>query len=336
MTDFFYWGGPVYCSTIEQVKWRRETDVFCNPQEGSSNRAFFDSLGSDPLQNLLAKAGVPKPASVGLAGFSAFHGFASPLLEVAGDRVDYVHLADACFQGAGATEPKAGLAKFAARAVAGKARMTVTTNGPWDKDISYWGPAGSKYEGTKFSLTSGAKCFHNVWRAVTGDAGASDAQLPADVPAPDRVFRKGQLYWFHYEGRGQADPHGWHANTLAAPFIQLYGVPWMAGERPVGAAAGSAAKVVAAMAAVAAAGLGGYLLMRHKGYVRNVRPEALGLPFYERSFPKKCKCCGRVYDSFQWHRLPLLGVQRMPWGEELEMRNCWCGTTLGIMAVEGE
>jgi hypothetical protein len=323
MSDFFYWGGPVYCSTAKKIVWERPTEVLCKPLEGSSNNAFYHTLGPDPIAKLLSKAGVTERGSIGFGGFSAFHGFLSPLLDKFSDQVDYVHLADACFQGAGATTAKSSYVKFGRRAIAGQARMTVTTNGPWDKDIHYWGPKGSKYDGVKFSLTSGAKCFHNVWKELTGDAAQTSVELPAGVPQPDRTFRKGELYWFHYEGTGQKDPHGWHVNELATPYIQKYGVPWMAGHRGVlgGAGAGKAA-VVGGLALLAALSVGGYIWARRRGYVPNASDDR---------FPKRCKRCGRVYDTWTWSKIPRRGFQKWPWGEVHEYRNCPCGTTLSVV-----
>lgn len=342
MTDFFYWGGPVYCSTAEKLAWERPTKVLCKPLEGSSNGAFFSTLGADPVGSLLAKAGVTERGSIGFGGFSAFHGFLDPLLQAQADQVDYVHLADACFQGAGATAAKKGLLAFAKRAVAGKARMTVTTNGPWDQDISYWGPAGSKYEGTKFSLTSGAKCFGNVWREAVGSLAEASADIPAGVPKPDRIFRAGELYWFHYEGKGVKDPHGWHTNELARPFMQLYGVPWMAGHRGAGpllpglpsiSGEGSAGVAVLLLALVAPGILGGYWVAKSKGYLPN-HNEVLG--YVAQSFPKVCRCCGRSYTRRTWEQLPICGTQSFPWGEEGEFRNCHCGSTLYVIVVDGD
>lgn len=232
--DFFYWGGPVYCKQANNLVWERPTKVLCNPQEGSSNSTAFYGLGSDPLGALFRKAGLDPSSvgSIGFGGFSAFHQFLNPALKLPEvcNRVDYVHLADACFQGAGSTQPHTGYVAFAKRAVAGSARMTITTNGPWGKDISYSGPTGSKYEGQQFNLISGAKCIELVWRAVVGEPVESSADVPPGVPSPQRIFRKGELYWFHYES-GLKDPHGDHANLLAQPYMQMYGVPWMAGSR---------------------------------------------------------------------------------------------------------
>lgn len=50
---------------------------------------------------------------------------------------------------------------------------------------------------------------------------------------------------------------------------------------------------------------------------------------------KKC-ACGRTYTEEEWKQLYLLGYQRWEWGEEQEMRNCVCGSTMVIVTVEGD
>lgn len=47
---------------------------------------------------------------------------------------------------------------------------------------------------------------------------------------------------------------------------------------------------------------------------------------------KECRCCGRVHGARQWRLLPYVGIQHF--GEEqLELRNCVCGSTLAIAAL---
>jgi hypothetical protein len=46
---------------------------------------------------------------------------------------------------------------------------------------------------------------------------------------------------------------------------------------------------------------------------------------------KTCRCCGAGHTLSAWRALPLLGV----W-EGLEMRNCPCGSTLGLPVGSGE
>ncbi len=50
---------------------------------------------------------------------------------------------------------------------------------------------------------------------------------------------------------------------------------------------------------------------------------------------KKCSC-GRKYTEEEWKQLYLVGYQRFEWGEEQELRNCVCGSTMAIVTVEGE
>ena len=146
-------------------------------------------------------------------------------------------------------------------AAEGKVRMTVTSNGPWDKDIHYKGPKGSKYENSTFDLTSGSKCVINCVREAFGDLPETPFELPSNLPyQPEKMFRKGELYWAHYNENTMKDPHGEHIK-LVAPFVQKYGVPWMAGERGgaglqnlIGGDGGTTAQklVVGGIAAVAA------------------------------------------------------------------------------------
>jgi len=243
----FYWGGPVYCNTLDSVAWKVPTTVFCKPISGSSsNGAFFSSLGSDKFASLCAAAKLDPSTvnDVAMGGFSAFHGFANLWLkdEAARAKTSYVHLADACFLGAGATSPHQGFAAFAREAVGGKKRMTVTSNGPLGKNLAYDGP-----DGTHYSLTSGGSCVSLFWDEATGGRSASKASVPPGVPAPTFAKRVGELYWFHYEDPYGNDPHLWHANKLAVPYIQAYGAGDSVG-------AGSPLKLLSAIAG----GIGGY------------------------------------------------------------------------------
>jgi len=212
--DVVFWGGPVYCNTLDNIRWERPTKIVCVQAEGSTNNAtLYTSRGS--LEALVDVS----LGRVGLAGFSAFHGFARAVLASQDrDRVDYLHLADACFEGAGATQPFAEFLWFANEAVAGRRRMTITTNGPWGQDIHY------SYGGTNYDLTSGAKCVQLFWDLVVPQGEALPASVPDGLPQPTKAQRYGELYWFHYEKGG----HAWHANELAAPIIQAYGAPWLA------------------------------------------------------------------------------------------------------------
>jgi len=70
--------------------------------------------------------------------------------------------------------------------------------------------------------------------------------------------------------------------------------------------------------------------------------DLLKLPVLERAFvirrnfPKTCGNCGARYTFKQWQSLPNPRPWRFPWGEEQELRECVCGSTLAILVVEGE
>jgi len=219
MTDVFYWGGPVYCNTLKNVQWIRETEIVCKPESGSSNNySLYGRVGG--LLSLANRATEGKVGAIGMGGFSAFHGFARAALkdESVRSRISFLHLADACFMGSGATKPFGTFRWFAKRAVEGKVRMVATTNGPWGGKVEY------DHGTTHYSLTSGAKCVQLFWDEVTQGQPIGTAEHPPDVTPPDKAMRCGEFYWFHYERGG----HEWHANKLAAPYIQMYAPAWMA------------------------------------------------------------------------------------------------------------
>jgi hypothetical protein len=45
---------------------------------------------------------------------------------------------------------------------------------------------------------------------------------------------------------------------------------------------------------------------------------------------KRCTCCDRPYTEHGWKLLPKIGMHR-DWVEELELRNCPCGSTLAVV-----
>lgn len=252
-TDIFLWGGPVYCSTLSNVAWRRPTRVWCNPLEGQSNAVFWSQLAAtgDPWNALLQKAKVTEPpGAVGAAVFSAGHEWLNSALGAFGEKIAFAMLCDACFSGAGSTQGKAGYASYARLAAAGKVRMVVTSNGPFSGSISYSGPTGSKYEGTTFNLTSGSQCVQLFMKDALGELPPETSfEIPAGLPQPERMFRKGELYWAAYSPATMKDPHGDHANVLAAPFIQMYGAPWLAGQGRTSPWLGKALTMLAGTAA---------------------------------------------------------------------------------------
>lgn len=254
MTDLVIWGGPVFADTLKPVQWLRPTKVWAHPLEGQSNAAFWEQLKATgkPLETILSMAKMTEyPGAIGLAGFSAAHEFMSDLVGAVGDRIAALHLADSCFQGAGAATGKVGYVSYAKLAAAGKVRMTVTSNGEdQNADIHYKGPAGSKYENTTFDLTSGTKCVRNVVRdAFGGDLPETSFNLPADLPyRPIRMYKKGEFRWLVYPNSTTADPHGVHIK-LAVPLIQAYMAPWLAGQGRTSPWLGKALTMLAGTAA---------------------------------------------------------------------------------------
>lgn len=67
------------------------------------------------------------------------------------------------------------------------------------------------------------------------------------------------------------------------------------------------------------------------GYVVEQRPaKAVDCPGCSGRWVKVCACCGRPYTAADWARLEAIGTQRVPGAPDVELRNCGCGTTLGI------
>lgn len=254
MTDLMAFGGPAGPCYAQKVLWERPTKIISVSAGTSRNTstdqaAVYAGLSARDgyaWKAMCQKAGIPPEelGSLGLAGFSAFHGFANTMLKNPEDfdRVSYVHLADACFVGPGATTPQQGYAAFATKAAAGVGgkMLTATTNGPWGKPLSYsWTyPEGDTVQ---FNMSSGAQCMELVWNAaVSAGMPVATPELPPGVPPPTKAMRVGNLIWCHYETMvsglahpcgGEYTPHGWHVTALSTPFMQHYGAPWMAGKR---------------------------------------------------------------------------------------------------------
>lgn len=252
MVDLLYFGGPILSRTFDNIEWRRPTKVLPVPRDGMANNAYFFSLPEPKVDALFAAAGIAPEdqGSFAMTGFSAAHSFMNPMLKTAEGlaRTEFVLLQDSCFLGEAATEPHQGYVEFAKLAMAGKKRMVATSNGPAGANIAYSGP-----DGTQYRLTSGAKCVQMFWDAATGSAEGEPVAAPPGAPEPTFGKRIGELYFFHYETAPKGEnPHSWHSTVLSPFYMQEFGVPWMAGERPGFSFPGSTRYV----AAVAGAALG--------------------------------------------------------------------------------
>lgn len=53
------------------------------------------------------------------------------------------------------------------------------------------------------------------------------------------------------------------------------------------------------------------------------------------NFPHRCSC-GATYTEDQWKELAYAGIQHGVGGEQIELRNCACGTTRAIVLVADE
>jgi hypothetical protein len=266
VTDLLVWGGPVTSKQPSAVQWLRPTKVLTVSREGSSaNYSAYQQFasGGAAWPALSLKAGIPPDSlgSLGIAGFSAFHGFANAMLKNPADleRVTYVHLADACFLPAGSTSAKEGYLNFALQAVAGRKLLVATSNGPWNEDIHYCYDYPDERGHTCYSLTSGSKCIQNLFEAVRERTGAevTTPKIPPGVPAPSKAFQMGNFLWFHYDPTVDAEPHGFHVHKLATPYMQFFGAPWMAGHTYPGMPQGksSSNKMFYAIGGAAAAAL---------------------------------------------------------------------------------
>lgn len=51
----------------------------------------------------------------------------------------------------------------------------------------------------------------------------------------------------------------------------------------------------------------------------------------------KVCACGRHYTRIAWRALPLVGIQQVdeqPSADDIELRNCECGSTLGLLVSD--
>jgi len=232
VTDLLIWGGPVYCSTADKVEWLNPTVISCKSLTGTANGDYYFSLKGQgsALDAIIAKAMAgEQPENIGIAGFSAFHNFANPMLKDDTDRsrIAYIHLADACFDGVGATSPKQGYLAAAIEAIQGDKLMVSTTSGVPGVNVTY-----SKGGGGTFTHKNGHDSFKLVWDAALEATGASevDLELPDLPAAPVWAKRAGNLIWLSYE---QTIKHEDHANLIAVPLMNYFGAPWMQGrDRP--------------------------------------------------------------------------------------------------------
>lgn len=236
MSDLVIWGGPVFApgssphagGDIGKVRWERPTKiiVFNHGPDGGIGSSAFASLAESYrdadgriLPNLLASQGLSAADfdRIAIAGFSAFHGLANPLLASDGDRIDAAVLLDACFETPGSA-PKAGYRSFAARAAKGAKLMV------------FIGSSGQNGPGLP-ATTKGYECAESAASAGAADAGT---QLEAvATPAGIRevkcgASRAGELWMLNVCDQFYPDVHGGVVNKLTEEVMQSLLAPYLA------------------------------------------------------------------------------------------------------------
>src|SRR5512138_3406168 len=136
MTDLVCIGGPIGPCYAEKVKWLRPTKVL-NVSAGTARNTSSDqysvytqlkSRDGFAWRVMAEKAGInpDQLGSLGITGFSAFHGFANAMLQNDEDfnRTSYVHLADACFDPPNPKKSgKPGYVRYAKAAASGADKL---------------------------------------------------------------------------------------------------------------------------------------------------------------------------------------------------------------------
>lgn len=230
MTDFFFVGGPMNSSSIESVDWAKPTTIYNKPIEGSSsNQSFyFSSLANQgrPAIDVLMHMASLDPTSVksvGIGGFSAFHGLANELLkeEASRRRINMVYLADACFGGTAPKEPKQGYFAFATQAFKREKLMIATTSGEAGVPVTY------THQGNTVTHGSGHDCIRQLYEACQSAVPRVERvpELPVGLPEPVKAVQAGNFIWLDY---GTRISHAEHATKIMAPMLRYYGVGWMA------------------------------------------------------------------------------------------------------------
>jgi len=236
MTDFFFVGGPMNASSIGGVAWANPTKVYNKPIDGSSgNQSFFSTSLANrakPAIDVLMEMGGVVPseiASVGIGGFSAFHGLANAMLmeNSSRKRIDMVYLADACFSGTAPKEPKMGFFNFATEAFKKTKLMIATTSGEHGKPVTY------TLDGKTTTHGSGHDCVRQLYEACQSavPVKARVPELPAGIPEPVSAVQAGNFIWLDY---GTKITHAEHATKIMAPMLSHYGVGWMASKKMPG------------------------------------------------------------------------------------------------------
>jgi len=222
------WSGPVQASDIKAVRWMSPVTVLVvsrGPDGGFGSSSFSllaDSLRDSQgriLPNLLAQHHLSASSfdRIAIAGFSAFHGLASPLLLADGDRIDAAVLNDACFSSY-ASLPKSGFVSFGARAARGQRLLVMSASAG----------GGGAY-------SRGFECADASFEKAVQEAGVLPEFYPPPPPVPvpksGTSRRAGDFFYLNYN---RDFSHGDHVHNLAVPLLDVFLAPYLA--REIGAA----------------------------------------------------------------------------------------------------
>ena len=215
------WGGPVFADTPKKVHWPEGMQVDILPVTGNGSSYFgqlaesYRDADGHILRNLVAAKGrnLADYDKVVLAGFSAFHGLASSILDADTSEVDAMISLDSCFSAINAPA-KRGYQKFALKAAMGGGLFVLTI-----------GPGGGPGSGA--TLGPGGVDFSSAYDCVMESvkgAGMLVSFTPPDtLPAPDKALKSGGLIVLDY----RRYRHDQHINELGVPILQSYLVPWL-------------------------------------------------------------------------------------------------------------
>lgn len=229
MPPLFIWGGPVSRSDLDGVDLPPGTLVLTENHGpdggiGSSSMGLLGQLaeqqgGGDAVVGLCRMRGVSLAdhAPVVIAGFSAFHGLATYLLE--SPSVTGAVMLDACFSAFGSLE-KRPYVEFGRRAARGEVLMVLSSS-----------------DGGGQTYSTGTACARANYEAAGGVVNENEP-LPVNAPGA-HGSRTGNLVWLDYRAAFASTKygqHGAHVHVLGDAILNRYLVPWMngggAGEAP--------------------------------------------------------------------------------------------------------
>lgn len=234
--DLLIWGGPVMLSNLDGVDWgstKPRIEVFSSGPGGGIGSSSFAALAESMrdasghvLPNLLASRGLRRDQfdKVAIAGFSAFHGLASALLDADADMIDAAFLLDACFSSVSPTSwTKRGYVDFGARAA------------KRDKVLVYTASAGGG-PGGQYPSSTGSECMLANLKASSEKAGVSLGKyIPPSPMPPGEGLRAGALVGIDYGPQFNAGfTHGDLINRWGVQTMQAFAAPFFAGKLSFG------------------------------------------------------------------------------------------------------